>query len=112
MGVVLHAAGWVVESEWLDFDGTGARTWNRAVDPDGAEMWCTTSQLQERLHRAGLDIGDLAFADPADDPDRSPARNAQVRRPSRRSADRSARRERRRSLPVECDPVDVDDECE
>ncbi|WP_238015009.1 hypothetical protein KZZ52_33745 [Dactylosporangium sp. AC04546] len=62
MGTVLHASGWTVESVWLDRDGTGPRSWNRVVDPWGGERWCTTSQLQELLHRHGLDIGDLQFA--------------------------------------------------
>lgn len=61
MGTVLHAAGWRVEPTWCDRDDTGARNWFLAVDPHGAEHWCTTSQLQALLHRHGLDIGDLAF---------------------------------------------------
>ena len=61
MGDVLHAKGWRVESAWIDRDGTGERTWNLAVDPYGVERWCTTSQLQELLHRHGLDIGDLTL---------------------------------------------------
>jgi hypothetical protein len=60
VGTLLYAGGWRVESVWLDRDGTGARTWNLAVDPDGVEHWRTTSGLQELLHRHGLDIGDLA----------------------------------------------------
>jgi hypothetical protein len=62
--VVLHAGGWRVESVWIDRDGTGERSWNRAVDLYGAEYWCTTSQLQELLHRHGLDIGELTFVCP------------------------------------------------
>ncbi|MET7395341.1 hypothetical protein ABZS66_17805 [Dactylosporangium sp. NPDC005572] len=65
---VLHADGWTVESSWLDRDGTGERNWNRVIDPWGAEHWCTTSQLQELLHRHGLDIGDLTYAAPPDRP--------------------------------------------
>jgi hypothetical protein len=61
---MLHAGSWQVESVWIDRDGTGGRTWNRAVEPDGVEHWCTTSQLQELLHRNGLDIGDLVAAPP------------------------------------------------
>lgn len=61
---VLHAGDWRVESCWLDLDGRGERSWNRVIDPWGAERWCTTSQLQELLHRHGLDVGDLTFARP------------------------------------------------
>jgi len=61
---VLHAGGWLVEPCWLDLDGRGERTWHRAVDPWGAERWCTTSQLQELLHRYGLDVGDLSVGRP------------------------------------------------
>ncbi|WP_432993777.1 hypothetical protein [Dactylosporangium sp. CA-233914] len=59
---MLRAGDWQVESCWVDLDGRGERMWNRAVDPYGMEHWYTTSQLQERLHRDGLDIGDLAPA--------------------------------------------------
>jgi hypothetical protein len=59
MGTVHYARGWQVEPTWIDRDGTGERTWSRAVDPHGAERWCNTSQLQDLLHRDGLDIGDL-----------------------------------------------------
>ncbi|GAA3250950.1 hypothetical protein ACFO1B_43890 [Dactylosporangium siamense] len=65
---VLYAEGWRVESAVLDRDGTGERTWNLAVDPDGAEYWRTTSGLQELLHRHGLDVGDLTLAPPASIP--------------------------------------------
>ncbi|MGI5247610.1 hypothetical protein [Dactylosporangium sp. CA-139066] len=56
---VLHADGWRVEAVWCDLDDSGDRMWHRAVDPWGAKHWCTTSQLQELLHRHGLDVGDL-----------------------------------------------------
>ncbi|WP_432983078.1 hypothetical protein [Dactylosporangium sp. CA-233914] len=59
---VLYAPGWRVESAVFDRDGTGERTWNRAIDSDGVEYWHTTSGLQELLHRHGLDIGDLTLA--------------------------------------------------
>lgn len=62
MEAALYAGGWRVESVWIDRDGTGERTWNRAVDPHDVEHWCTTSALQELLRRHGLDIGDLAPA--------------------------------------------------
>lgn len=61
---MLHAGGWRVEPCWLDLDGTGERAWYRAVDPWGAEHWVTTAQLQELLHRHGLDVGDLTFEQP------------------------------------------------
>jgi hypothetical protein len=54
-----QAGAWTVESTWVDLDGGGERMWNRAIDPYGIEHWFTTSQLQEILHREGLDIGDL-----------------------------------------------------
>lgn len=60
----LHAGGWLVEPAWLDRAGTGERMWHRAVDPWGGERWCTTSQLQELLHRHGLDVGDLTARRP------------------------------------------------
>ncbi|HTJ35700.1 MAG TPA: hypothetical protein VL738_20970 [Dactylosporangium sp.] len=62
---VLHADGWRVEAIWCDRDGTGDRMWHRAVDPWGAEHWVTTSQLQELLHRHGLDVGDLTPVAPS-----------------------------------------------
>ena len=65
METVLHAGGWRVEECWLDFDGRGPRTWYQAVDPWGAEHWCTTARLRELLHHNGLDIGDLTFVRPA-----------------------------------------------
>jgi hypothetical protein len=61
----LHAGGWTVEPAWLDLDGRGERAWHRTVDPWGGERWCTTSQLQELLHRHGLDVGDLTMREPA-----------------------------------------------
>ncbi len=64
MSTVLHAGGWRVEETWLDRDGRGARTWYRAVERWGAEHWCTTAKLQERLHADGLDFGDLRFEAP------------------------------------------------
>jgi hypothetical protein len=70
VGTVLRAGDWQVESCWLDLDGRGERMWNRAVDPYGVEHWWTTSQLQERLHRDGLDIGDLVPASPPSRPRR------------------------------------------
>jgi hypothetical protein len=65
---VLYAEGWRVESTYLDRDGTGERTWNRAIDPYGVEHWRTTSGLQDLLHRHGLDIGDLTLAPPPEPP--------------------------------------------
>ena len=59
---MLYARGWRVESAVFDRDGTGERTWNRAVGPHGEEYWRTTSGLQELLHCHGLDIGDLTLA--------------------------------------------------
>jgi hypothetical protein len=35
------------------------------VNPWGGKRWCTTSQLQELLHRHGLDVGDLTMREPA-----------------------------------------------
>jgi hypothetical protein len=60
----LHASGWLVEPCWLVRDGAGERAWHRVVDPWGAEHWCTTSALQELLHRHGLDIADLTAREP------------------------------------------------
>jgi hypothetical protein len=60
----LHAGGWTVEAVWLDLDGRGERAWHRTVDPWGGERWCTTPQLQELLHRHGLDVGDLTMREP------------------------------------------------
>lgn len=57
----LRAGGWTVESSWLDLDGRGERTWNRTIDPHGAVRWLTVSELQEALHRDGLDVGDLTL---------------------------------------------------
>lgn len=56
---VLYAGDWQVEACWVDLDGSGERAWHRVIDPWGGERWCTTSQLQELLHRHGLDVGDL-----------------------------------------------------
>ena len=64
MGEVLHARDWQVEAVWCDLDGRGERTWHQVTDPWGAERWCTTSQLQELLHRHGLDVGDLSMVEP------------------------------------------------
>ncbi|MFB9187342.1 hypothetical protein ACFFX1_55240 [Dactylosporangium sucinum] len=65
MVTVLHAGGWRVESCWLDLDGCGERAWNRATDRHGVVRWLTTAQLQEALHRDGLDVGDLVLEHPA-----------------------------------------------
>lgn len=62
---VLRAGDWRVEAVWLDLDDRGERMWHRVVPPCGGETWLTTSQLQELLHRHGLDVGDLVPAAPA-----------------------------------------------
>jgi hypothetical protein len=60
---VLQAGGWRVEPTWCDHDGTGARDWHHAVEPSGAEHWCTTSQLQALLKRDGLTFADLSYSE-------------------------------------------------
>lgn len=59
---MFYGGGWQVGTTWIDRDGASERMWNRAVDPHGAERGCTTSQPQELLNGAGLDVvGDLAL---------------------------------------------------
>ena len=97
--VAQHIDGLLIESAWMDPDGTGQRQWNIVRGLGTDQCLCTTSELRALLRTRGLDIANLALT-------ATPSRRGQPSIPVA-----AARRVAADPEDAE-DTEDVDDECE